>query len=206
MNLYISDLHFGHKAVINFDNRPFADVEEMDRAIIQFWNDRVTKNDQVYLLGDVAFHNEKPYSWYLKQLKGQKHLIIGNHDTKLLKDEEAMGYFVSVDYYREITDERKHIVLSHYPIAEWNGFYHDNWHIYGHIHNKTDGTFQYMKQFDRALNAAACINHYMPVSFQELMANNRAFQVQQEGCAKLHSKVWYNKDIIETDNTETENM
>lgn len=28
MNLYISDMHFGHKNVISFDHRPFADVEE----------------------------------------------------------------------------------------------------------------------------------------------------------------------------------
>ena len=89
MNLYISDLHFGHKAVVDFDHRPFSGVEEMDAVLIQLWNSRVTKNDQVYILGDFAFHNEKPYSWYLKQLKGQKHLVIGNHDKKLLKDAEA---------------------------------------------------------------------------------------------------------------------
>ena len=97
MNLYISDLHFGHRAAIGFDHRPFADVEEMDNAMIYLWNDKVTKNDQVYILGDFAFHNEKPYSWYLKQLKGQKHLVVGNHDSRLLKDSEAMSYFVSVD-------------------------------------------------------------------------------------------------------------
>ena len=33
MNYYISDLHFGHANVIRHDNRPFADVEEMDRAL-----------------------------------------------------------------------------------------------------------------------------------------------------------------------------
>ena len=62
MNLYIGDLHFGHRSVIRFDARPFTDVEEMDTAMIQLWNSRVDKNDQVYVLGDFAFHNEKPYS------------------------------------------------------------------------------------------------------------------------------------------------
>lgn len=178
MNLYISDLHFGHRAVIDFEHRPFADVREMDSVLIYFWNSRVTKNDQVYILGDFAFHNEKPYSWYLKQLQGQKHLIVGNHDTKLLKDSEAMSYFVSVDFYREVTDSQKHIVLSHYPIAEWNGFYHDTYHIYGHIHKRVDGAFQYMKQFDRALNAGACINNYTPCSLHELISNNQSFKNQ----------------------------
>lgn len=177
MKYYISDLHFGHESVIKFDNRPFANVDEMDMTIIDNWNKRITKNDQVYILGDFAFHNEKPFSWYLKQLNGQKHLIVGNHDRKLLKDSEAMGYFVSVDHYLEITDEKQRIILSHYTIAEWNGFYRQSWHIYGHIHNKIDTTYQYMRQFDKALNAAACINGYVPVTFNELIENNRIFKM-----------------------------
>lgn len=178
MKYYISDLHFGHEAVIGFDGRPFANVEIMDRLMIQAWNDRIDKNSQVYILGDFAFHNEKPYSWYLKQLKGQKHLIVGNHCRKMLKDDEAMSYFVSVDRYLEITDDQKRIILSHFPIAEWNGFHRNSWHIFGHIHGRTDTTYHYMKQFDRALNAAACINNYVPVTFNELIENNRIFKEQ----------------------------
>ena len=176
MNLYISDLHFGHRSVIDFEPRPFLDVEEMDNALIYLWNSRVTKNDQVYILGDFAFRNEKPFSWYLKRLAGQKHLIVGNHDKKLLKDAEAMSYFVSVDHYREITDDKKRIILSHYPIAEWNNFHREAVHIYGHIHNRTDGAFQYMKQLDRALNAGAVINNYTPSSLNELIRNNQIFR------------------------------
>ena len=29
MNLYISDLHFGHKNVIKFDDRPFDNVDQI---------------------------------------------------------------------------------------------------------------------------------------------------------------------------------
>lgn len=176
MNLYISDLHFGHRAVIDFEPRPFFDVDEMDNALIYLWNSRVTKNDQIYVLGDFAFHNEKPYSWYLKQLRGQKHLVIGNHDRKMLKDDEAMSYFVSVDYYLEVTDCQKRIILSHYPICDWNNQHHGSYHIYGHIHNRTEEAFQYMKQFDNALNAAACINNYTPSSLNELIRNNQIFK------------------------------
>lgn len=35
MNLYISDLHFGHKAVLDFEHRPFSEVEEMDNQIFR---------------------------------------------------------------------------------------------------------------------------------------------------------------------------
>ena len=176
MKYYTGDLHFGHESVLKFDNRPFKDVVEMDRALIENWNSRITKNDQVYILGDVAFHNERPFSWYLSQLKGQKHLIVGNHDRKLLKDDDAMQYFVSVDYYLEMTDEQTRLILSHYPIAEWNGFYRDSYHLYGHIHNSTQDAYQYIKQFDRALNAGCMINGYMPVTFNELIINNQVFK------------------------------
>lgn len=178
MKYYTGDLHFGHESVLKFDNRPFKDVVEMDRALIENWNSRITKNDQVYILGDLAFHNEKTFSWYLSQLKGQKHLIVGNHDRKLLKDADAMQYFVSVDYYLEMTDEQTRLILSHYPIAEWNGFYRDSYHLYGHIHNSTQDAYQYIKQFDRALNTGCMINNYIPVTFKELIINNKIFREQ----------------------------
>lgn len=177
MKYYISDLHFGHKSIIKLDNRPFSNIDEMDRVLIENWNSRITKNnDHVYILGDIALHNEKPYSWYLSQLKGQKHLIIGNHDRKLLKDEEVLKYFVEIEHYLEVTDDEKRLVLSHYPIAEWNGFYSGSYHLYAHIHNNTNGVYDYMKTFDRALNAGCMINNYMPVPLRELIVNNQIFK------------------------------
>ena len=55
MNYYTSDLHLGHKNVIKFDNRPYSDVDEMDDCLIKNWNNKVTDNDDVYIVGDFAF-------------------------------------------------------------------------------------------------------------------------------------------------------
>lgn len=175
MNLYIGDLHFGHRSVIDFDHRPFADVEEMDRVLIHLWNSKVQKDDDIYIVGDFAYRNERPEEWYLRQLKGRKHLIMGNHDEKLLGNEKAMGYFDSVDKMMHVVDNGRHICVCHFPIAEWNGFYKGHYHIYGHIHNKTEGVFQYMKTLENALNAGCMINNFMPASFNELVRNNKAF-------------------------------
>lgn len=47
MNFYIADMHFGHKNIIRYDNRPFGSVEEMDKALIQLWNETVGSDDIV---------------------------------------------------------------------------------------------------------------------------------------------------------------
>ena len=75
MNYYISDLHFDHKNVIKFDNRPFSDVEEMNQALINNWNSVVQNNDTVYILGDFCWGKADRWMEILKQLKGQKVLI-----------------------------------------------------------------------------------------------------------------------------------
>ena len=52
------------------------DVEEMDQYIIVRWNERVSEDDTVYILGDICHRNSRDSSWYLKQLKGHKILIL----------------------------------------------------------------------------------------------------------------------------------
>lgn len=63
----------------------------MDRTIIVNWNSRVTDRDDVYILGDFS-HKSEDSIQYLRQLKGQKHLIIGNHDARMLKASSGRTY------------------------------------------------------------------------------------------------------------------
>ena len=179
MNYYVSDLHFGHANVIKFDNRPFETVEEMDRVMIENWNARVSDEDHVYIVGDLIFRSGNAPEWYLKQLKGHKHLVVGNHDHKWLKgmmEEKREKFFDDIQQMMFIMDQGNEIHLCHFPIAEWAKFHGGAYHIYGHIHNRTDDAYQFLKQYDHALNAAVSINHYMPVTFQELVVNNRIFK------------------------------
>lgn len=54
MICFTSDLHLGHSAIIHMKNRPFADVEEMNRKLISNYNSVVHKKDTVYILGDIS--------------------------------------------------------------------------------------------------------------------------------------------------------
>ena len=107
---------------------------------------------------------------------GHKHLIIGNHDKATLDCENAAKYLESVEKMQHVTAEDKQICLCHYPLAEWYKSRHGSWLIYGHIHGARDEVYEFMKTRERALNAGACINNYTPVSFNELVRNNKAFQ------------------------------
>lgn len=172
MIYYTADLHLGHYNILKYDKRPFNSTQEMDKTIIDNWNNRVTDNDDVYIIGDVCFGNNPEN--YIKQLKGKKHLIIGNHDKEVLK--RCRSYFVSVDYYKKIYDNNKAIILCHYPMAEWDGMFRESYHIYGHIHNALNDTYYMMKNRDLAFNAGCMINNYMPVTLNELITNNNNFK------------------------------
>ena len=185
MKYYISDIHFGHYNIIRMDGRPFENTEEMDKAIIKNWNDRVTDTDEVYIVGDVGFKGNPPQD-YLKQLNGKKILIIGNHDLNWADrnskgyNREAMSYLTRWDKMMQIQDnldgEQVVIQLCHYPIVEWNRFFRGDYLVYGHIHNNLNDAYWMMRQYDKALNAACCINNYVPVTLKELIANNNAFK------------------------------
>lgn len=166
------DMHFGHSSVIELSNRPFNSVEEMDNYIIHKWNNTVTDDDKVYILGDVWFKGERNAADYVKRLKGKKYLIKGNHDGKALKNSEFVKLFEDIQDIMNIVIDGERVILCHYPMAEWNGYFRGAWHAHGHIHNNRTGVFEYLRTQERALNAGVDINGFRPVTFQELKENN----------------------------------
>jgi calcineurin-like phosphoesterase family protein len=145
MNYYISDLHLFHKNVTkagrDFDNRPFADLEEMHAHILERWNNKVTDGDDVYILGDLAMRGtHEDLEGYVSKLKGRKILIKGNHDD--LSDSRYRRLCDYVCDYNEVTDkiggDSAKLVLSHYPILMWNGQRRGSILLYGHVHNSND--------------------------------------------------------------------
>ena len=52
MIFFTADLHLGHENIIKQCQRPFNNVEQMDKELIKNWNSVVNENDEVYILGD----------------------------------------------------------------------------------------------------------------------------------------------------------
>lgn len=147
---YIADTHFGHSNIINFDNRPFFSVEEMDRELINNWNSVVTNEDTVMILGDFCWGLEDDWIKILDQLNGVKQLIKGNHNLKSMS-KALRSKFQDVKDYKEIKDSGKRVLLSHYPIPFYRGDYNpDIVMLYGHVHTTIEYDFmKHIKEYVR---------------------------------------------------------
>jgi len=177
MIYFTSDLHLGHKNIIKLCNRPFASLEEMDETMVANWNQVVTNGDTVYIIGDLMFRTQQHPLDVLNRLKGKKHLILGNHDRSWLNKIEAADFFKSVESYTEISDGKRKLALCHYPMMSWGGTGKGSYLIHGHIHNNRDAAYwPLLVSMDHALNASVEINHYQPVTYDQLVENNDLFK------------------------------
>lgn len=140
----IADLHFNHQNIIPYENRPFSNLSHMNRTLIDNWNAVVDDDDTVYVLGDFGFTSnikgavdcdlKKIYA----ELKGHKHLIIGNHDRRCRHVTDLP--WGSQEKMLSITVDNQRYVMAHYPFECWE--YQDSKeggsiHLHGHIHSNT---------------------------------------------------------------------
>ena len=175
---FISDLHLFHKNVIKFDNRPFADVEEMHVEMIKRWNNVVGENDIVYNLGDLSFGRSDGTKWFVHSLKGKIIHIMGNHDK--MKDIISLDRMDGVHEYGTeiwIKDEDndglrgcngyQQIIMSHYPIFSWNRSHYGSWHLHGHTHGSLMATQQeYYKR--KVMDVGCPCIDYTPISYEQV--------------------------------------
>ena len=153
---FISDLHLGHKRILEFSGslRGGSTVEEHDEWIVDRWNSQVVKRDVVWLLGDVCFDRNAFH--HLERLNGNIKLVLGNHDRKWfdqwkyhLQPKEVIGFGTYKRHW-----------LSHCPIhpMEMRGRVGN---IHGHLHAK-------VVDDDRHFNV--CVEHCngVPISYEEI--------------------------------------
>lgn len=182
MKYYTADTHFGHKAIISFENRPFSSVEEMNNKLIENWNRKVKQSDDIYILGDFCFYrNSEDVSNLLSKLSGNKHLIIGNHDQYLNKSSFNRDLFKSIKDLDVIHDKVNNkdygIVLCHYPIQVWYNKHKGYLHLYGHIHSNK-GTFHPMEYYiENSYNVGVDLWNYEPVTLKEILERKINYEI-----------------------------
>ncbi len=177
MIYFTADLHLGHKNVIKLAERPFSTVAEMDEALVRNWNDRVKGNDTVYILGDLMCKCQDPEA-YLRELKGKKVLILGNHDAGWLEKIDKDKYFIKTALMHEQSLCDHMLTLCHYPMLEWRASRKESnckklgYLVHGHIHGRCDEAYKELYKLPHALNAGVDVNGFEPVTFDELRERN----------------------------------
>ena len=136
-----SDTHFGHRNIIQFQQRPATH----EIIMLSEWASRVRDDDTILHLGDVWLR--APWTRWaaiIARMPGRKLLVLGNHDKAGVARYERAGF--------EVVDPFvwKGIAFTHRPVTpdfpghpEWDvlgartsavGW--EDWHtnIHGHIH------------------------------------------------------------------------
>lgn len=126
MIYFIADTHFNDAAIMKYENRPFKNLTEMTNTIIKNWNNIVTNDDIVYILGDLGCVTKQ----IIQSLNGKKYLIKGNHDTEENQFYRDLGF---VEVYDQPIILDSFWMLSHEPMYVTVNSPYAN--IFGHVHN-----------------------------------------------------------------------
>ena len=148
----ISDTHFNHANIIKYCNRPFANVEEMDKTIIKNWNNIVRDKDIVYFLGDFVLskNKTKKAKELIELLNGEIIFIKGNHDK--------FGEKFKIIEYNDYK-----FMLIHNPDSSLT-FNFDGWVIHGHHHGNYLDEYPFINPFKKRINVSVEVLDYKPVS------------------------------------------
>ncbi len=159
---FTSDNHFGHENIIKYCDRPFASAEEMDRAMIERWNDAIGSKDVIYHLGDFTLNGYAFAAQTFAQLNGTI-MLLGtpwHHDRRWLNAEGAgtpcnrVGKLIAIlppmyfipEYYPwdvgpgpDVVETMVNLTLCHYPLAIWERKHYGAVHLHGHSHGRYKG-------------------------------------------------------------------
>jgi calcineurin-like phosphoesterase family protein len=176
MIYFISDTHLGHNNIIKYCNRPFKDVHEMNKTILDNINEVVGYDDTLYVLGDFCFRGKKPLDYRVRINCRDVHLIFGNHDkrTDYYLDEITtdMNGFSSLYDVKEIIYCNQKIYLSHYPHRSWPASHKGSYMLYGHVHSRLNDEDKLSNRLTLDVGVDNTINYNKPFgqpwSFKEL--------------------------------------
>ena len=169
---FISDTHFCHEKNFIWEKRGYKSVHQMNKDLIEKWNKTVEPEDIVYHLGDVMLNDNEEGMKILKNLKGQIHIIAGNHDTEKRIELYRESWNVVDVKYADLIKYNKHrsFYLSHYPAIVAN--YDDDkklWNISGHDH--TENRFKNMAF--QVYNVCIEAHDGFPVNIDEVLEDIR---------------------------------
>ncbi len=141
-----ADTHFGHVEAIERFDRPFADVDAMDDALVKGINDVVGPDDLLYHLGD--FVGPQPgggsrsrHAESIRERIACRKIVLvrGNQDPRGKREFDRLFHssheILSLKGWNDADREGPHrVVMCHYGLRVWQGRPGGSLHLYGHTH------------------------------------------------------------------------
>ncbi len=179
-NIFLTaDTHFSDEYTRKRSRRPFADINAMDLAMIDRWNNKVKPNDKVIHIGDFGNYD------MVSKLNGNITLLAGNHE----RDDVEAGkineqYLLSLGFKDVYLEEKRIFItldgdpfeLVHEPSYSTT----NNYTLFGHIHK-----LQMVKR--GGLNVGVDCHNYEPLSLKEVFAFKKEF-------SRAHTN--FNKEVF----------
>ena len=186
-NLFVtSDLHFFHEGALRWAaaERPFANVEEMNEALVDNWNRVITKRDTVWVLGDVSFAKKwEATAAILDRLNGNKNLILGNHDLHIPAN-------VWLTKFRKVEPMRivDNMIMTHIPVHTSQLEFRWSHNVHGHLHNKRvmdDG--HHSKVDIRYINVSVEQTELTPLAWEDMKKQHAIEDYRKQRAAVVRS-------------------
>lgn len=148
----------------------------MNHTLISNWNETVTENDIVFILGDFCFNGKREWKKWLERLNGKKHLIQGNHDRDLdiyHDGLESVSDICQLSIYDQEMEKYSTLILCHYCLTTWPGQWNGTVHVFGHSHSSPNSQTQHDYDYiaNRSLpsyDVGVDNNDFKPISYEEL--------------------------------------
>lgn len=117
-----SDLHFGHDKEFIWGPRGFNSIEEHDETIIKNWNEVVSWEDEVWVLGDLMLGDNNAGIRKINQLAGNIRILYGNHDTptRIQMYANIRPTILGMGLATTMKHNGYNFYLSHYPTLTSN--------------------------------------------------------------------------------------
>ena len=183
MIYFTSDLHFGHDREFIWGPRGFQSSFEHDETIIKNWNNLITEEDEVYILGDLILGDNAAGRKKLAQLRGKLHIIWGNHDTEPRKQiYSTLHNVVQVHGYADILKYKGYtFYMSHFPTMTANleaeSLKRGTLNLFGHTHQQTN----FYQDIPMMYHVGVDSHNNTPVSIEQIIQdmNNKASECIQ---------------------------
>lgn len=127
---FTSDTHFSHSKILKHHPRRGSSAEEMNENLIERWNNTVSGQDEVWVLGDFYLGPANGVLSIFHRLNGRKHLVAGNHDHR----PTLRLPWTSVGDIWNWRQKPYKAVLCHFPMLTWAGAHIGVWMLHGHSH------------------------------------------------------------------------